>query len=148
MDKNPPISVGDTGSIPDPDDPTCHRSAKPAYHNYWSWALEPKSLNYWADVLQLLKSVPLEPMFCNKRSRHSKKPLHHNWGVAPTLCKKTKPLQQGLHRPSTAPDKQTNTMILKIWLENLLSRLSLNIFYATFTLFRKFKKNFRSRWTY
>ena len=41
-------------------------------------ALEPMSQNYWAHVQQLLKLVHRQPMFCNKRSRCSEKPAHHN----------------------------------------------------------------------
>ena len=29
------------------EDPTCHGVTKPVRHNYWAWALEPASLNYW-----------------------------------------------------------------------------------------------------
>ena len=45
---------GDTGWIPDWEDPTCHGAAKPVCHN-WACALEPRSCNYWAPVPQLLK---------------------------------------------------------------------------------------------
>ena len=37
------------------EDPTCHGTTKPMYHNYWACALEPVSHNYWTCVLQLLK---------------------------------------------------------------------------------------------
>ena len=32
--KNPPANAGDTGSIPDLEDPTCHGATKPVRHNY------------------------------------------------------------------------------------------------------------------
>ena len=32
--KNKPASAGDMGSIPGPEDPTCHRATKPACSNY------------------------------------------------------------------------------------------------------------------
>ena len=60
------------------EDPTCHVAAKPTRHTYWACALEPASHNYWARVPELLKSVCLEPMLCNKRSHHNEKPAHRN----------------------------------------------------------------------
>ena len=32
--KDPPANVGDTGSVPDPEDSTCRRATKPVRHNY------------------------------------------------------------------------------------------------------------------
>ena len=37
-------------------------------HDYWACALEPRSLNCWARVLQLLKPTHLESVLFNKRS--------------------------------------------------------------------------------
>ena len=37
---------------------TCLRAARPVYHNYWAYTLEPTSPKYWAHV-QLLKPVHL-----------------------------------------------------------------------------------------
>ena len=37
------------------EDPTSTEATKPMHHNYWAGALEPRSLNHWAHVLQLLK---------------------------------------------------------------------------------------------
>ena len=51
-------------------------TAKPTCHNYESCALEPGGHNYWSPH-------PLEPMFCNKRSRRNETPMHHSWRVAP-----------------------------------------------------------------
>ena len=48
------------------EDPTCRTAPKPVHHNYW------------AHVPQLLKSMCLEPVLCNKRSHFSKKPAYHN----------------------------------------------------------------------
>ena len=62
-------------------------------HNYWACALEPRSRNYWAQVLELLKSPcsrvhrtyslcstidqhSLESTLCHKRSQGNKKPTH------------------------------------------------------------------------
>ena len=71
--KNLPANAGDTGSIPGPE-----RSHMPVRHNYWACALEPMSHNGWAHMLQLLKSVCLETVLCNKRSHRNEKPVHHN----------------------------------------------------------------------
>ena len=60
------------------EDPTCHRTIKPVCYNYWACALEPVSHNYWAHMPQLLKSVCLEPVLCNKRSHCNEKPVHRN----------------------------------------------------------------------
>ena len=46
------------------EDPTCSGATKPVCHDYR------------AHVLQLLKSVHLEPVLCNNRSHHSEKPTH------------------------------------------------------------------------
>ena len=47
--KNPPANnAGDTGSIPGPEDPTCHKATKPVRHNYWACALKSVSHNYWS----------------------------------------------------------------------------------------------------
>ena len=56
--KNLPRSPGDTGLILVQEDPTCLRAAKPTQHNHSAYMLQP------------LKAVCLEPMLCNKRSRH------------------------------------------------------------------------------
>ena len=37
------------------EDPTCQEATNPVHHNYWAWALEPGSWNYWAQELQLPK---------------------------------------------------------------------------------------------
>ena len=34
VDRNLPASAGDMGSIPGPEDSTCHGTAKPVHHNY------------------------------------------------------------------------------------------------------------------
>ena len=67
------------------EDPTCGGAAKPVCHNYWACALEPTSHNYWACVPQLLspratttEARAQEPVLCNKRSHHNKKPVHRN----------------------------------------------------------------------
>ena len=59
-------------------DPTCHRATKPERHNCWGCAVEFASQNYWAHVLQLLKSAQLEPVLRDKRSHCNEKPTHHN----------------------------------------------------------------------
>ena len=64
---------------------TCCRVTKPVRHNYWS------------PVLQLLKPVPLEPLLCNKRSRHNQKPPRKSSSHLPQLEKAC--TQQ--RRPST-----------------------------------------------
>ena len=66
VDRNPPANAGDRDSILVQEDSTCLGATKPLPHNYW------------ARLLQLLKSKRLEPMFCNKRSLRNEKPIHHN----------------------------------------------------------------------
>ena len=60
------------------EDTTCRGATKPVHHNYWACALEPVSHNYWASEPQLLKSIPLEPVLCNKRSHRNEKPAHRD----------------------------------------------------------------------
>ena len=60
------------------EDTTCRGATKPVRHNYWACALELASHNYWAHMPQLLKPARLEPVLCNKRSHHNKKPAHRN----------------------------------------------------------------------
>ena len=44
--KNLPANAGDTGSIPGPEDPTCHGAAKSVCHDCCAYALEPACHNY------------------------------------------------------------------------------------------------------
>ena len=74
--KNPPANARHTCSSPGPG--TSHGATKPVHHNYWACALEPVCHNYWARVPQLLKPTRLDPMLCDKRSHHNKKPVHRN----------------------------------------------------------------------
>ena len=48
------------GSIPDQEDPTCHRTAKLVCHNYSACAPEPGNHNCWVHMPQLLK--PMHPI--------------------------------------------------------------------------------------
>lgn len=41
--KNPPGNVGDMGSIPVQEDPTCHGANKSVHHNNWAYVLDPCS---------------------------------------------------------------------------------------------------------
>ena len=67
MVKNPPANAGEMGSIRSvQEDPTCGGATKP------------KSHNYWAHTLQLLKPAHLEPVLRNKRSHRDEKPAHRN----------------------------------------------------------------------
>ena len=59
-------------------DLTCCRATKPMCHYYEARVLEPESCNYWTHEPQLPKPVYVEPVLCNKRSHHSKKPTHHS----------------------------------------------------------------------
>ena len=59
------------------EDPTCRGATKPVRHNYWACALEPKSHDCWARVLQLLKPAHLEPVLHDKRSHRNEKTVHH-----------------------------------------------------------------------
>ena len=54
------------------EDPTCHGATKPVRHNYWAWALEPMSRNYWSPWATTTEAhVP--------RARAlQEKPAHHN----------------------------------------------------------------------
>ena len=60
------------------EDPTYYGATKPMSHNYRACTLQPVSHNYWTHVLQLLKSVHLEPVLRNKKSHRNEKPAHHN----------------------------------------------------------------------
>ena len=68
--RNLSANAGDTGSVLDPEDPMCHRAARPIHHNYSACALEPGRYNYCIHVLQLLKPASLE---LHKRSHHNEK---------------------------------------------------------------------------
>ena len=40
------------------ENPTCLRATKPMHHNYWAYALEPKSCKYWSQhALELMHSL-------------------------------------------------------------------------------------------
>ena len=65
------------------EDSTCCGATKPMSHNYRARALRPASLNYWACVLQLLKSTCLGPVLRSKRSHRDEKPACSNETVAP-----------------------------------------------------------------
>ena len=54
VDKNPPASGGDMGSIPDPGIPHASEQVSPCT---WTWAVGRKSHNYWAPEMKLLKHV-------------------------------------------------------------------------------------------
>ena len=54
---NPPDNVGNKGSVPDREDPTCLRVIKPECHNYWACVPEPGSLSYQAQELWSLCSA-------------------------------------------------------------------------------------------
>ena len=60
------------------EDSTCCRATKPMGLDYWACTLEPKSCNYGACMLQLLKPMHLEPVLCSKRSHSNEKPMHHD----------------------------------------------------------------------
>ena len=60
------------------EDPTCRGETKPVHQNYWAYALEPASHNYWACVPQLLKPACLEPVLRNKRSHRNEKSAYLN----------------------------------------------------------------------
>lgn len=57
---------------------TCCWATKPMGLNYWACTLEPKSCNYGACILQLLKPMRLEPVLCSKRSHSNENPMYHN----------------------------------------------------------------------
>ena len=69
--ENPPVNVGDMGSIPGLG--TCHVS-----QTHYAPAPQLLSLCSRAQEPQLLKPVHLEPALCNKRSYCTEKPEHHN----------------------------------------------------------------------
>ena len=57
--KNLRANAGDMVQALIREDPTYLGVAKPMNHNYCACALEPRSHNYWAHVLQLLKPTCL-----------------------------------------------------------------------------------------
>ena len=62
------------------------------HHNYWVSTPEPKGLNYWTHMLQLLKPVCLEPVLCNRRSNWNETPRHYNQRVVLARCDHRKPV--------------------------------------------------------
>ena len=100
VDKNPPASAGDLGSIPGlgrfhmPWSNKAHvpellslssralelLTTEPTHCNYWRspCAPRPACSNYWVHVLQPLKPEYLELMLCNSRSHWNEKPMHRN----------------------------------------------------------------------
>ena len=97
------------------EDPTCYAATKPVGHNYWAYALEPRSRNYWSPGV-------LEPVLSNKRSHHNEKPQNGNQRVAPTLRNYRKAHMQQ-QRPRTAKNKWINKNYLKTITE-ILQKLS------------------------
>ena len=68
--KNVPVKAGDTGLIPDPEDPTSLKATKPEHHSY-----EPGSRNYsWAQVLQPLKHLPGNPCSATREATTMRSP--------------------------------------------------------------------------
>ena len=63
VDKNPPASAGDKGSVPGP-----RRSHMPRSN--------------WSPHAATTQPVCLEPMLHNKRNHRSEKPVHRTWRVA------------------------------------------------------------------
>ena len=53
------------------EDSTCHGATKLVWHSYW------------ACKLQILKSMCLEPVICNKRRHRNEKPMHCNQKYSP-----------------------------------------------------------------
>ena len=53
------------------EDPTCCGATEPVFHNYWTYALEPASCNYW-------RPWTLGPVLCKKRNYSNEKLKHHN----------------------------------------------------------------------
>ena len=68
-------NAGDTVSIPGLGRSHTPRSTEPFHHNYWTCALEPGSLSYWALALQNWDPHTLEPMLRNERSHRNEKPM-------------------------------------------------------------------------
>ena len=60
MNKNLPANAGNTGSVPDPEDPPCRGTAKPVCHNYWAQVPT-------ACVLQQEKSLQWEACAVRRR---------------------------------------------------------------------------------
>ena len=97
LDKNPPAKKGTWVWPLVWEESTCLRATKPVYHKYWARSLEPSSHNYcslyapgspshsyWGPVLQLRKSVGLEPVLHYQRRDRS-------WRVTPALCTRGSP---------------------------------------------------------
>ena len=88
------------------EDPTCWAATKPVHHSYWECAPEPRSHNYWAHELQLLK-----PSCSRACAAEQKKPLQ--WEASPWHLEKS---------PCSSEDPAQPT-INKWELETLLSKL-------------------------
>ena len=70
------------------------------HHSYWTLTPKPWNCNYWAQVLQLLKPMLLEPVLGHKRSLSAatkSRPRSHNWRK-PTESKKTQLSQKKKER--------------------------------------------------
>ena len=72
------------------EDSTCHGGAKLVCHNYW------------ACVLQLLKSMRLESVLHNRRSHHDEKPAYHKEESPLFTATREKPA----HSNKTSTDKK------------------------------------------
>ena len=71
-------------------------------HNYWTWALDPGSHNYWAHVTT--EAHVQEPMLHHKSHHHKEKPRLCNEEQLPVAATGEKSVQQ--QRPNTAKNKQ------------------------------------------
>ena len=58
--KNPPGNVGDMGSIPIQEDPTCHGANKSVHHN-WARVLQQEKPLQWEAYASQLESSPCSP---------------------------------------------------------------------------------------
>ena len=110
-------NAGETGSVPGLGRSICGGAGggatMPLHHIYWPCALELRSRNYWALMLQTLKPV------CHRAHalQQEKTPqweahipqLECSPQLTPT---REKPVQQ--RRPTTATNKQTNKNVLKL----------------------------------
>ena len=81
--KNRPANAENVDSIPSLEDSTCHRATNLVRHSYWACVLEPTSSNYWSQVQPEL--------MLHKRSHHSEKPAHCNYGVGPVSTTRESP---------------------------------------------------------
>ena len=114
----------------DREDSTCLRATKHMYHNLWACTLGSASCNCWAHV-------PREPVHCNERSRHRKKPAHHSEEQPLLAATRERPraTMNSQCNQKIIINKCSNRWINKSWQEYSLKHKRLNLVKMVFIPF-------------